>query len=239
MLLLGLALPSFSQVPTNVPASTTEPTGMAGASGNKADGIELPADQNVKYDEGFVTLTANCKGSVKWLVISATKIKYFTLPTNNTIIVSVPPQGGLITVFAVGIVDGKLTEFARTNITVTGGPAPVPGPAPGPNPGPNGPTASMHVTFIVDLNNTTPALGQILNSQKIREAITTRNGYYRLYDSQSSVLKEKGLDKVMASAGGPPLIVVQTSSGNVVGSRKMPNTEAEVLQYLAQVLGGK
>lgn len=240
VLLLGLALPSFSQVPTN-PAPATE---TVGASSNKADGIELPPDQNVKFDEGFVTLQANCKGTVKWLVISATKIKYFTLPSNG-IIVSVPPQGGLITVFAVGLVDGKLTDFARTSITVTGGSTPVGPVTPPVNPpvnppiNPPAPTANMHVTFIVDLNNATPAIGQIINSQKIREAITTRNAYYRLYDASSSTLKDKGLDKVVTSSGGPPIIIVQSASGNVVSSLKMPGTEAEVLQYLSRVLGGQ
>ncbi len=236
VLLLGLALPSFSQVPTNPPTTET-----VGASSNKADGIELPPDQTVKFDEGFVTLQANCKGTVKWLVISATKIKYFTLPSNG-IIVSIPPQGGLITVFAVGLVDGKLTDFARTSITVSGGSTPVTppvGPVTPPGPNPPAPTANMHVTFIVDLNNTTPAMGQIINSQKIREAITTRNAYYRLYDASSSTLKDKGLDKVVTSGGGAPIIIVQSASGNVVSSLKMPGTEAEVLQYLTRVLGGQ
>lgn len=229
VLLLGLALPSFSQVPTTTPV--LEPLG---ASSNKATGIELPSDQTVKFDEGFVTLAAVCKGDVKWLVISATKIKYFTLPTNNTIIISIPPQGGLITVFAVGLVDGKLTDFAKTSITVTGGATPINPPVPTPTP-----TANMHVTFVVDLNNTTPALGQILNSQKIKEAITTRSAYYRLYDAQSSVLKEKGLDKVIASGGGPPVIIVQAANGHVVGVTKIPGTENEVIQYLSKTLGGQ
>lgn len=229
VLLLGLALPSFSQVPTSPPTTSD----AVGASSNKAAGIELPADQNVKFDEGFVTLQAVCKGDVKWLVISATKIKYFTLPTGNTIIISVPPQGGLITVFAVGLVDGKLTDFARTSITVNGGSNPVT------PPGPNPPVAQAHVTFVVDLNNTNPALGQILNSQKVREAITTRGAYYRLYDVNSSVLKEKGLDKVVAEKGGPPMIIVQAANGNLVSVIKIPGTEAEILQYLAKVLGGQ
>jgi len=237
VLLLGLALPTFSQVPsTQIPSS---PSLEALAASNKADGVELPADQTVKFDEGFVTLQATCKGQVKWLVISATKIKYFTLPTNNTIIISIPPSGGLITVFAVGLVDGKITDFVRTSITVTAAPATAPtGTGTGTVPPVFGPATAvaMHVTFVVDLNNATPALAQILNSQKIREAITTRNAFYRLYDTQSPVLKEKGLDKFVAQGGGAPIIIVQKSDGNVVDRRKIA-TEADVLQYLNQVLG--
>lgn len=218
VVLLGLTFSVFSQ---------------NSATSNKAAGIELPADQTVKFDEGFVNIKATCKGTVKWLVIpanSTTKIKYFTLSDNNVIVVSVPPQGGLITVYAVGLVDGKLTDFVKTNITVTG----IATHGQTPN---NVIAPTMHVTFVVNLNNTTPALGQILNSQKIRETITTRGAYYRLYDSQSAILREKGLDKVIASNGGPPMIIVQAADGNVVSKTKMPGTEAEVLQYLATILG--
>jgi hypothetical protein len=236
VLLLGLAFPTFSQVPSaQIPSSAQPSLEALAASSNKADGVELPADQTVKFDEGFVTLQATCKGQVKWLVISATKIKYFTLPTSNTIIVSIPPSGGLITVFAVGLVDGKITDFVRTSITVTAVPA-APGPA-GPVFGPAAAAAAMHVTFVVDLNNATPALAQILNSQKIKEAITTRNAFYRLYDTQSPVLKEKGLDKFVAQGGGAPMVIVQKNDGNVIDRRKIPATEADVLQYLNQVLG--
>ena len=208
------------------------------AAGNKLDELELPADQTVKNDEGFITIQAKCKGEVKWLVVSAIKIKYFTLPQGNTIVISIPPQGGLINIFAVGLVDGKLTDFARTNITITsGGNVPVP---PGPNP--PGPVAGapFHVTFVADLNNPTPELAQILNSQKIRETITSKTAYYRLYDANSPVLKEKGLDKVVQKWGGVPIMIVQDNGGNIKGQpTRVPRTEAEVLQYLNSVLGGQ
>ncbi len=242
VLLLGFTLPSLSQAtppatPSAIPVGATE--AMSAANSNSTDGLELPADQTVKFDEGFVTIQAKCNGDVKWLVVSGVKIKYFTLPSNNTIIVSVPPQGGLITVFAVGLVNGKMTDFARTSITVQ--PNTIPGPGPNPNPNPNPPVAgARHVTFVVDLNNMTPALAQILNSQKVRETATTRNAVYRLYDPTDPLLKQKGLDKVVSQSGGAPLIIVQNSDGSVVGGagKKMPATEAEVIQYLSQVLGG-
>lgn len=257
---LGLALPSFSQipatspiaipspVPSSVPATSSAslPAAMEPLTNNsnKTDGLELPADQTVKFDEGFVTINAVCKGNVKWLVISATKIKYFTLPSNNTIVISVPPQGGLVTVFAVGLVDGKMTEFARTSITVAGNipapnPTPTPTPTPTPNPNPNPVSGVMHVTFVVDVNNSSPELGLILNSQKVREAITTKGAYYRLYDIKSPVIKDKGLDKVVNAGGGVPMIIIQNSAGTVVNSKKVPGTEAEVIQYLTQVLGDR
>lgn len=243
VLLLGLISPALSQNPAPPTASVPTVTPIA-ASGNKVEGIELPEDQTVKNDEGFITLQAKCNGEVKWLVVSAVKIKYFTLPQGNTIVVSIPPQGGLINIFAVGSVGGKLTEFARTNITVNSGPLPPnpnPTPNPNPNPTPNPTTgAPFHVTFVADMNNQTPEIGLILNSQKIREAVTAKNAFYRIYDAANPVLKEKGLDKVVAKWGGIPIIIIQDNSGAVRGQpTRMPKTEAEVINYLNSVLGGQ
>lgn len=240
ILLLGLISPALSQNPTPPTATVPTVTPIA-ASGNKVDGLELPEDQTVKNDEGFITIQAKCVGEVKWLVVSAIKIKYFTLPQGNTIVISIPPQGGLVNVFAIGLVNGKLTDFARTNVTVGGTPItpPVPGPTPGPVPQPTT-GAPFHVTFVADLNNMTPDLALILNSQKIREAITTKNAYYRLYDANSPVLKEKGLDKVVVKWGGIPIMIIQSNDGAVKGQpTRVPKTEAEVLAYLNSVLGGQ
>ncbi len=233
-LLFGMAFPTFSQT-----GSQPSPEAVPGitASGNKIDGLELPPDQTVGYDEGFVTIQAKCKGEVKWLVISNVKIKYFTLNASNTVIVSVPPQGGVVTVFAVGLVEGKLTEFAKTIITVNGSVNP-PGPnPPGPNPPPVG--APSNVTFIIDLNNSNPSFGQIINSQKIRDVVTSKNAIYRLYDPQNPILKTKGLTETIDGLGGAPVIIIQSSNGDIIAKVKMPATEAEVLKTLNDLLGSK
>ncbi len=197
---------------------------------NKVEGLELPADKTVKNDEGFITLQAKTKGDVKWLVISATKIKYVTIPQDNSIIISIPVKGGTITVFAISLVDGKMTEFARTNLTITanGDNSPPPGPANGP----------LHVTFIVDLNSTTPELAQILNSQSLRTYITSKGNYFRLYDTNSPILQQKKLDAVVKKVGGSAIMVVQRNDGYVLDARAVPSTEAEVIN-LINSLGGK
>ncbi len=203
------------------------------AAASKVDGLELPPDQNVGLDEGFVNIQAKCKGEVKWLVISASKIKYITLP-QNTIIVSVPPQAGLsINVFAVGVVDGKLTEFARTTITTTGS-----GPGPGPGPGPTPVTGPLHVTFVVDLNNVTPELAVVLNSQTLRQSITSKGNFFRLYDLKSPVVAQKKLDSVVQRVGGSAVMVIQRNDGHVLVAQAIPRTEAEVITVINQA-GGK
>jgi hypothetical protein len=236
-ILLSLLILVFaaSPVPAADSAPSEPPQPALAASSNKVDGLELPADQTVKNDEGFVTIQATTTGEVKWLVISAVKIKYFALP-QNSIIVSIPPQGGSITVFAVALVGGKLTEFTKTNITVAN-PNPVTPPGP-PGPAVGGP---YHVSMIVDLTAVTPELAVVLNSQKVLETITSKNGFYRRFDIKSptnlQTLKEKGLDIVLQKEGGAPLLVIQNSDGSIATKPvKIPTTEAGVLQVINSVL---
>lgn len=85
---------------------------------NKVDNLELPKDQEVKSDLGFLAIKADCPGKVKWLVVSDKPIGYIPFDELNTIIVGVPPAGSSITVFAIGNYENKMTEFAKTVITV-------------------------------------------------------------------------------------------------------------------------
>jgi hypothetical protein len=229
------------------PAAKAPPGNGAPKPGaNKAEGIEMPPDMKVNNDEGFVTLTATCKGPVKFLVISANKVKYIS--NDNTIVVSIPCTGGLITVFAIGTVDGKPTDFVSTNIVVGTTPgATPPGPVPpgttppGPVPPGTNPPAAVkgpyHVTFVLDLNQTTPQIAQVLNSQTLRKTITDAGNFFRIYDKTSPIVGQRGLDKVMAQVGGTNAMVVQTGDGAVVSATPIPSTEADVLATLRKVGG--
>lgn len=88
---------------------------------NKVENLTLPADFEVKPGEGFTVIKADCKGTVKWLVISPFIVKYIAIDANNTLILGIPPSGS-VNVFAVGLCDGKLTDFAKTVVTVKGKP---------------------------------------------------------------------------------------------------------------------
>ena len=59
------------------------------------------------------------KGQVKWFVVGNAKVKYVANDAANNLIVSVP-QSGSVNVFAIALIEGKLTDFARTDITVKG-----------------------------------------------------------------------------------------------------------------------
>jgi len=108
---------------------SNKPTDILPTSGpNITSGLQLPVNQTVDIGEGFIEIKADCEGEVKWLVVSNVKVKY--LAFSKLIIVAIPSKSGqVISVFAVGMVDGNLTDFVRTNITVRGN-TPSPSPSP-------------------------------------------------------------------------------------------------------------
>jgi hypothetical protein len=233
------ALIAFSLFAGTAAAQTPAPAPPEAAVGAaKVDGLELPADIQANIDDGFVNISAKCDGQVKWLVLGQIKVKYIEVP-GNQIIVAVPPHSGMtVTVFAVGMVKGKLTEFAQTNITVKGNPAPAPGPAPGPGPQPPGPGGPFHVTMVVDMSAANPQTAQLLNSQNVRNAISAKGNFLRIYDAKSPVLATKKLDGVVQQAGGAPAVVIQRNDGFVIGKWRLPATEQELIQLIQQNTGG-
>ena len=84
---------------------------------HKVKGLELTPPMTVKASDGFVIIDAKCNGTVKWLLVSDTKVKYVEYSNQNSVIVSVPTKGD-VSVFAIGQVDGKMTDFAVTKISL-------------------------------------------------------------------------------------------------------------------------
>lgn len=227
---------SFSQSPTPV---IPIPVPVINKSANKVEGLELPPDAEVVPDEGFVSVSAVCKGSVKWLVICQNKIKYIVNDNNNSIVVSVP-QNGTISIFAVGLVEAKLTDFAKTIITVKGLlPNPTPNPSPTPNPTPSPtpkPSTSLHVTFVLDFNESTPEIASVVNSQSVRKTIIDNKSFIRVYDVTNSIVTEKKLDQVLKQVGGDNMMLVQDSEGKVLFASPIPKSESETLIALKKYI---
>ena len=70
-------------------------------SSNEVAGLKLPASATVQHDEGFITITADCKGDVRWLVLStAARVKYKVVKATE-IIVAVPIHEAIVTIYAV------------------------------------------------------------------------------------------------------------------------------------------
>lgn len=204
-------------------------------SGNKATGIELPTDQTVNFDEGFISIPAICKGQVKWLVVSSIKVKYISNDNNNSIIISIPPQQATISVFAVGLVDGKITEFVRTNITVNGQPLPQPDPVkPVPAPG-KGP---YHMTLIIDVNQMSTETAQMLNSETFRKNLSDKKTHLHIFDSKNhaQLIKDKKLDRAIPN-NSTTAIIIQDKDGKVILSQELPKTENDILNILQKITG--
>jgi hypothetical protein len=225
--LLIFATVSFAQIPIPT-VSNPLPTTTLSA---KVEGLELPEDIIVENSEGFMLVQAKSKGKVKWLVVSQSKVKYVANEETNSLVVAVP-QSGTVSIFAVSLVDSKLTEFAKTSITVKGT-KPI---------DPVKPIVvvkeGLHVTFLFDFNNSNSELAAILNSKPIRDEITKTKSYYKVYDIVSPIVKNKKLDTLLEKTGNS-LFIVQSSDGTVLHYSEIPKTEKEVLDVLTKITKGE
>lgn len=237
--LLLISGTAFSQTP--IPKKPSPPTVKT----DGVDGIELPDDMVVPANEGFVSVQASCKGTVKWLVISTFKIKYFVVDEKKAVIVSVPSEpGAIVNVFAIGVIDGIPTDFVHTVITVEGenvDPEPKPKPEPKPNPNPNPtpkplPEGKIHysIAFDPDPNKLTPEIARVLNSEAVRNAITGKGDVLRIREITSPIWAQVKLDKRIEAVGGDFVLVVQNDKGNVLAAQKVPATEKDFLDLISK-----
>lgn len=235
------SLPFYAQEDSKKPG--TNDTAKSQLSSNEVDGLKLPTSQQVKFDEGFITVSAECKGTVQWLVLSTNaKVKYKINPaTPNDIDLAIPPYDSIITLFAVGLVDGKLTKFARTDITVKGPEPPDPGPTPPPQPPPPPPRPPevikpLHLTIIEDPIARTPNITSIITSPELANRMKAKGVIYRVYGKNDPVVKNKGFDRAIAEFG-LPLFILQDNAGNALIVEKLPNTLSEIYNKLASFVG--
>lgn len=208
------------------------PAGAAEKSRHEVDGLKLPAPQEVPIDEQFITLNADCTGTVKWLILTTdTKIKYkIDSARPNEIQVGIPPRKTTITVFAVGIINGKLTDFARTEVTVKG-------PEPGPTPTPIANLVyPLHVTFIEDPMQRTPEIRSVVESQDLRRRLADRKCITRVYSKDDPVLVARG-QKKLVDRHGIPLMIVQDDKGVLLHVSPLPASPEAVLNDIDKIIG--
>ena len=226
------AEPQIFQLPKDAPVIPTN------NKSNKVEGLEIPADMEIAADEGFVALQAITKGTVKWLVISQSKVKFLTNDTANTIIISVP-QNGQINVFAVALVENKLTDFAKTTLIVKGtnvDPKPDPKPNPDPKPDPKPTGLPLHITFVFDVNENTPEIAAVLNSQDLRKVVSENKSFLRVYDVNSDVIKNKKLDTLLPKVGGNNIMVVQEADGTLLYASPIPKNDKDAIDIVKKYL---
>lgn len=206
---------------------------------NKVAGLELPADLTVPSDESFIEIDASTTGEVRWYVLGTTPVKFRSL--GKSIIVATPAKGGQVVILAVALVDNKLTEFARCNLTVTAvGPSP-PNPPPPPSPPPTPVVkGKLFIVIVEDPTQRTQVSARVIESQALRTlagADEKGRPFLRVVANNDLFLKNANLTSAILQAGPLPVIIAQDETGKVVLSRSLPATETEALQLLKQLKG--
>jgi hypothetical protein len=232
-LLLGVAAAS-GQAPKSAPTQPA-PTIV-----NEVVGLKLPAPQTVNFDEGFISLTADCKGLVKWLVLSTSvKVKFKVNPASpNDIDIAIPPYESAITVFCIGIVDGKQTEFARTDITVKGPPGPGPGPGPGPDPPPPDIKGPFWLSIIEDPLKRTDAIKLVIESDNLRAKLRDKQVTLRTFTTNDPALVSPLKFDAVLKKYGAPVMILQDDTGKALVISTLPPDVPGVLKAVAPYVGG-
>lgn len=223
---------------------------------NKVPGLSLPPSFSVPFDEGFVTVKAECSGPVDWVVLTtAKKVKYKA--KDKEVDISIPPLECTVTVFAYGYVGSKLTRAARCDIQVVGPkdkpepspspaptPAPVPPPVPGPDPTPVPVQGNLIVTVVEDplkrdLSYTT--ITKWFSTAAKLQAAGHRPFLKSIRDPaiknwlDTAAAKDQKLAEAITHAG-LPMMILQDARGKPLAVGACPRTEAELFSILQ---GGK
>lgn len=97
----------------------------------------------------------------------------------------------------------------------------------------------MHVTFLTDYNESTPDIAAVLNGKDIRDIILKTKSFYKVYDVNSLVVKQKKMDGLLKKLNSNNLFVVQKTDGTVLYYSAIPKTEAEVIKVLNKITKGE
>lgn len=200
---------------------------------NKVPGLELPANLTVNHDEGFVKVEAAAAGTVKWLILCEHRVKFVSV-NDKTIVISIPPVKTNIDVFAVTTVDSKVSNFARTRITVNG-PATTEVTPPVDPPPAN--TANHLAIFVIDNDTVTTEQAKILNSKEMQKAIADQGVILKIIDKKSPIIRDRKLESFVKNAGGPPVLIVMDGTGLVKYAKKMPDSEKAILDTIKEHVG--
>ena len=243
---LCLALSLIHGAYAQEPPKVEQPVAAVAApvTANVVPGLKLPNNFSVPYDEGFVTIKAECTGPVEWIVLTtAEKVKYKV--TGKELDVAIPPKSCVITIFCYGVVDGKPTRAARVDIDVQG---PQPPPGPGPVPPPIPVTGKLIVTVVEDPLKRDPQYQLITHwvasSAKIRQAGHTtflksiRDKAIQTWLDTAAKQNEQ-FRQALQLAGTPVVIIQSAENGRLLGAIPCPKTAEDLLRILAQGGGGQ
>ncbi len=242
-LVLGLLLPAISlaQADGKIGVPKAEAPAVV-KSLNEVEGLKLPPNVEVEPDEGFVLVAAECKGQVKFLILSNQPKPVKAVPGDNQIVVAIPPTPGtVVSVFAVGFDNGKLTDFARTDITVKGNPTRKRTTVDGAleiNPGSTGvpPTgARLHLTMIVN--------GNVATAPNLTAVVQSYNAVWKTLVTSDPAVDQRNLRRAIQDIPLPALLI-QTDDGRFWGGPPgkavpYPGSEQAVVDLLKKLRGNQ
>src|SRR5262245_61728743 len=185
---------------------------------NKVTGLQLPADQEVKGSTRVVSITAEAKGEVKWLVMNQGKTPVQAMSSGKTLLVFPNDEEDIIAVMAYTSVDGKPSDTAKTLVKVIRSkPAPTP-----PDPAPTRPVAKtpFFVSMIVSPDTQTPDLANTVNDQSLRNYLS-QQGHRLFVLSPRSPSVTGGIAQALQNAGGPPALIIQDADGWVIWHERL------------------
>lgn len=222
------------------------PREVAATSPNKVDGISLPSSFSVNSDELFVSVKAESKSLVEWLVIVTVpstnpptpipKVKYKVVSADKELTIGIPNVTCVLSIFCWGVLDGKPTKAARCDINVTSKDSPKPQPKPDDNTDPKPKPAGPFLITIIEDPLKRSADNTLItkwadNKVKLKEL--GHSGY--LVSSKDRQINDpaNGFADLMKKIP-LPILVIQTSDGELLGAGPAPKTIDELIKMINQ-----
>lgn len=185
---------------------------------NKVADLELPANMVVEASKKTITIDGKCQGIIKWLVTSDIQTKYTVNENKNSVVISLP-ENGSINVVAIGIVNGKATEFAITNIKVKGEDKKLPLVE----------KKQPSIFVFTDIKN--------ISQEKLNLFDTlyqNKNINFVLNDLSSPLLLQTKYNDIYQSLNQKSLLLVEDGTGKITYAQPLPQDIQSILEILKQ-----
>ena len=186
------------------------------AAQNKVKDLELPPSVELDASKKTHTIEGKCQGVIKWLVASDIKTKYTIEENKNTITIQLPSSGS-VDVIAIGIIEGRPTEFATTKIRVKGEDKKLPLVEKKP------PTIYAFVDFKTLSDKKLNLFDTIYQNKKIN---------FVCNDLSSPLLTQPKFRELYQEVSGNSLLVVEDDSGKIILSQTVPSNDQELLEIV-------
>ena len=185
---------------------------------NKVADLELPPNTVVEASKKTITVDGKCQGLIKWLVTSDIPTKYTVNESKNSVTINLPESGN-INVIALGIINGKATDFAITNIKIKGEDKKLPIVE----------KTQSSVYVFADIKN--------ISQEKLNLFDTlyqNKNIKFLLNDLSSPLLLQTKYSEIYQSLNQKSLLLVEDSTGKIIYAQPLPQDTQSILEILKQ-----